>query len=141
LGGDHSLCDASRCDAARRADYDPPDGELHPASMTAVTLKALAELPFSDSDPRFVIATLVLKLSAIFDVQPSTLVSAEIRRNLDWLASHPDASPDILDGLRARIAVKQIAALEQAAIGQGTGLLAGSHDEAYARLREWKPAN
>lgn len=142
--GNHSLCDPRRCEAARRADYDPvaEDGELEPSSMTAVTLKALSSLPFGEGDPRFITATICLKLAQVFDLYPSVQVAAEIRRQVDSLLDRPEAAPDVLDRIRAQVSVKQMGLLIQAASGrEQRGLVGGSEEQTLAKLAAWRPAD
>jgi hypothetical protein len=143
--GDHELCHPRRCSFRRAMDEElplaPVGSELEPnVTMTAAVLRALSTLPFGPTDPRFVSATMCVKLAQLFDIQPTASISAEIRRNLVSLLDRPEAAPDYLDAIRARVLVKNTELMIRAAAGRvQNGLLGGSEAETLARLTAWKP--
>jgi hypothetical protein len=111
IAGDHSECKPSRCPAvALPASLAPAagrNGERH-GELTEVILDVLAELPFAETDPRFVISAVTLKLAAEFDKTPSVPLAQEIRRNVMLLRDQAAEAATSLTAIRARVSVKSM---------------------------------
>lgn len=108
--GDHSECVIGRCAAAVETDpgdsvkLDLPD-EFGATTRAAIT--TLCEMPFPESDPRFLIMTVTVRLAQAFEKAPTAALASELRRNLEWLVLGQADPADKLDELRSRVAQKQ----------------------------------
>jgi hypothetical protein len=124
--GDHSLCKVENCGKGARLPRRPPAAaELADPEMPASwgpTLRAAVESISSfafmadETDPRFLVGAMTVRLAKAFDAKPAAAIGAQMASNVKWMLGCADEQPDEVTEVQSAARTRKAQALMAALV-------------------------